>query len=525
MNNFPKFGDGGGLFGTLPTKSSIQIGGLPETLKAKKSITLVTGFLGAGKTTLINELLPSLPKNTRFIINDMGVTNIDAERIQSDDTVQLEDSCICCGSLDELIRAIEDSSAEHILIEPTGIASPQSILGYLQEKGYEVSTITVVNTDSFEEYVSDEAMSATLISQIQVASIIALRGKSENQEYFSKWLEKYGLQEISQIPLPEVQHGMEILPGQEASDFYKNFWEQVEGLRTDTQSDVSDIMAGHFKGQSESFQGKQISDEGLQKYITYLTEQGIRVLRAKGTNADGEFDYAGGMYKERSGVGFSHFVIITDKSLSQQERDILDTFITKYPSMQKNTVEIPSFEESETYIQKLVEQYKEYMEMYTEKQGIEKSVQDESISEKEKAAFVRVLNTLNFKLQKLGDAMKFDNPFIWIGYKKAAYEGTENEIPTLGAFRDHCAIDNPDSRYICKKRFLFLNRILKERYGVDFSQDSDTLHAEISLGEILALPEIEALSRDETFMKEWLGYEYFERGGKTMKWENYHSLA
>ena len=113
-------------------------------------ITLVTGYLGSGKTTLINNIL----KNDKgykmaVIVNDIGEVNIDADLIQkggvvsSDDAslVPLQNGCICCALNEDLINQIlqlvKSQKFDHILIEASGICEPipivQSIVAIEQQ--------------------------------------------------------------------------------------------------------------------------------------------------------------------------------------------------------------------------------------------------------------------------------------------------------------------------------------------------------------------------------------------------------
>lgn len=522
MNNRPTFWNSGGLFWTLPEKWSLKIWWLSEALWIKKSITLITGFLWAGKTTLITWILPHLPENTTIIVNDIWAINIDAGRLKSDNTVALEENCICCGAYDELVKAIEESSNEHILIEPTGIATPESLLQYFQEKWHEVSVVTVINTDNFWEQVTNELMSTTLISQIKAANILALRWDKKNKQEFQSWLEKFSIEDIPQSILPVEKWWVEILPGQE-SDFYEKFWQQVDEFRWQVTLNIESIVSWHFRWNTSLHEWVGISDTWLYEYITYLKNQDIQVLRAKGINGEGWFDYVLWEYKESPELWFPRFVIITDKALSQEQKNMLKFYQNKYPIMQIQWPEIPDFKKSGISIKRLVEQYWEYMKMYTQKWVLVSRLESWSDSQEESESLVRAINTLDFQLQKLWDDMKFDTPFIWIGYKKEAYDGTQKEITTLWDFRNHCAIDDPASKYICKKRFIFLNQVLKERYWIDLSVDTEDLNEATNLTDILQLSVLEELSQDEVFMKEWLWYEYFERWGKTMKWENYSS--
>ncbi|MFC6716748.1 CobW family GTP-binding protein [Natrialbaceae archaeon GCM10025810] len=96
-------------------------------------VTVVTGYLGAGKTTLINHVL-SNPGDRRVavIVNDMGEVNVDAELIarENDDEgiVDLSNGCICCrlrgDLLDEAARLAERREFDALLVEASGISEP-----------------------------------------------------------------------------------------------------------------------------------------------------------------------------------------------------------------------------------------------------------------------------------------------------------------------------------------------------------------------------------------------------------------
>ena len=103
-------------------------------------ITLVTGYLGSGKTTLINNILNN-DKGYKMavIVNDIGEVNIDADLIQKggvvnvgDDLVPLQNGCICCNLNEDLIKQIlelaRSQKYDHILIEASGICEPVPIV-------------------------------------------------------------------------------------------------------------------------------------------------------------------------------------------------------------------------------------------------------------------------------------------------------------------------------------------------------------------------------------------------------------
>ncbi|MCT4602112.1 MAG: GTP-binding protein [Marinifilum sp.] len=103
----------------------------------KIPVTVITGFLGAGKTSLLNHLIADYPdKKFAIIENEFGEENIDSslvENIQSEDIFELSNGCICCNLNQELfvvLQKLVESKHDfnHLLIETTGIADPGSIL-------------------------------------------------------------------------------------------------------------------------------------------------------------------------------------------------------------------------------------------------------------------------------------------------------------------------------------------------------------------------------------------------------------
>ena len=104
-------------------------------------ILLVTGFLGAGKTTVVNHLLAHAEgRRIAAVVNDFGAINIDAELIAgaSDGVVSLANGCICCSLEGDLLRTLatllrRDPKPEYIVIETSGVADPADIVRNLMD--------------------------------------------------------------------------------------------------------------------------------------------------------------------------------------------------------------------------------------------------------------------------------------------------------------------------------------------------------------------------------------------------------
>ncbi len=108
-------------------------------------ITLITGYLGSGKTTLINYLLKNASGyKMAVIVNDIGEVNIDADLIEhggvvsgkDDNLVALQNGCICCtlkkDLMDQITGLVNERKFDHILIEASGICEPVPIAQTLQ---------------------------------------------------------------------------------------------------------------------------------------------------------------------------------------------------------------------------------------------------------------------------------------------------------------------------------------------------------------------------------------------------------
>src|SRR5689334_9991881 len=95
-------------------------------------LTVIGGFLGAGKTTLVNHLLRGgHGRRIAVMVNDFGAINIDAELVadRAADTISLANGCICCSIGDSLMLALIEllhrpDPPEHLVIEASGVADP-----------------------------------------------------------------------------------------------------------------------------------------------------------------------------------------------------------------------------------------------------------------------------------------------------------------------------------------------------------------------------------------------------------------
>jgi G3E family GTPase len=146
-------------------------------------ILLVTGFLGAGKTTVVNHLLAHAEgRRIAAVVNDFGAINIDAELIAgaSDGVVSLANGCICCSLEGDLLRTLStllrrDPKPEYIVIETSGVADPADIVRNLMDpvilREAPLETVLCVMDATAPTAALEDALQR---SQLRVADIVAL---------------------------------------------------------------------------------------------------------------------------------------------------------------------------------------------------------------------------------------------------------------------------------------------------------------------------------------------------------------
>jgi len=146
-------------------------------------VVLVTGFLGSGKTTVVNHLLAHAEgRRIAAVVNDFGAINIDAELITgaADGVVSLNNGCICCSLESDLLRTLadllrRDPRPEVIVIETSGVADPTDVVRNLMDpviwREAPLETVLCVVDATTPVAVLDDAL---LRSQIRASDVVAL---------------------------------------------------------------------------------------------------------------------------------------------------------------------------------------------------------------------------------------------------------------------------------------------------------------------------------------------------------------
>ncbi len=131
-------------------------------IATKLPVTVLSGFLGAGKTTVLSHVLNNRQgKKVAVIVNDMSEINIDSAIVQSDVSlnrseeklVEMSNGCICCtlreDLLEEVTKLAQDGRFDYLLIESTGISEPLPVaetFTFADENGVSLSDVANLDT-------------------------------------------------------------------------------------------------------------------------------------------------------------------------------------------------------------------------------------------------------------------------------------------------------------------------------------------------------------------------------------------
>lgn len=155
-----------------------------DTPKQGLPVTIITGFLGSGKTTMLNHILTNQQGlKTAVLVNEFGEIGIDNELIveTEDNLVTLNNGCVCCTINNDLVEAIytvleREEKIDYLVVETTGLADPLPVaLTFLGTELRDMtrldSIITLVDCENFS---LDLFNSEAAYSQITYGDIIVL---------------------------------------------------------------------------------------------------------------------------------------------------------------------------------------------------------------------------------------------------------------------------------------------------------------------------------------------------------------
>ena len=147
-------------------------------------VTIVGGYLGAGKTTLINNMLRNASgQRLAILVNEFGELPIDEDLIEaeSDEMISLAGGCICCSFGDNLVEALVslsklDPAPDHIVVEASGVAIPGSIAASLSlVLGFRLNALVVLaDGGTALDLARDKYMGDTILRQLEDADLVVM---------------------------------------------------------------------------------------------------------------------------------------------------------------------------------------------------------------------------------------------------------------------------------------------------------------------------------------------------------------
>lgn len=180
-------------------------------------VSILGGYLGAGKTTLVNHLLRHADGlRIAVLVNEFGALPIDADLIEAqDDTlISIAGGCVCCSYGNDLIQAMVDLSKmeiapDHVLIESSGVALPGAIAASISliEDMVVEGVIVMCDAETIRDQLANEYIGDTIERQLADADLVLLNKAdllSETElDAVAGWLK-------TQVP------GAEVVPAQMA---------------------------------------------------------------------------------------------------------------------------------------------------------------------------------------------------------------------------------------------------------------------------------------------------------------------
>lgn len=161
-------------------------------------VTLIAGYLGAGKTTWLNARIETgLPAGALILVNDFGTINIDAELIayRDDRVLRLTNGCICCSLSESLAVQLADIARwekrpSAVFIETSGVAEPARIADLIRvSRAFTLEEIVcLVDGESLQARLADARVAALVEGQIAAADRVIVNRLEQASPETSAWV-------------------------------------------------------------------------------------------------------------------------------------------------------------------------------------------------------------------------------------------------------------------------------------------------------------------------------------------------
>jgi len=252
-----------------------------------KPVTLISGYLGAGKTTLVNHLLRHANgRRIAVAVNEFGALPIDQDLIEqaSGDVLTLAGGCICCSFGDDLTSGLIGLAARRdidcILIETSGVALPGAVaqsLSLVAGLSHE-ATLVLIDAETARKLARDKYLADTILRQLAEADLVVLNKIDLVSQQMRSELRAWLADVASRAKIVETEFGAlapDIAFGAYAPSAFA--------------ADAPHATHGGAQPQSQSFEIAHALD--VARLATALAGEATGLVRAKGflRDADGEW--------------------------------------------------------------------------------------------------------------------------------------------------------------------------------------------------------------------------------------------
>ena len=211
-------------------------------------LTVISGYLGAGKTTLINRLLAEdHGLKLLVMVNDFGAINIDASLLvsASDDTIALTNGCVCCTMGADLFLALGDAldrapRPDHLVIEASGVADPAAIANAAiaePDMSY-AGIVTLADARNVDTLLDDPLIAPQVAQQITAADLVLISKTDTLDARLARRIRDLGAVDPTLIPagpLAPLLFGVTPLPRARGASRHPAYasWQHESGVTVD----------------------------------------------------------------------------------------------------------------------------------------------------------------------------------------------------------------------------------------------------------------------------------------------------
>lgn len=144
--------------------------------------TVIGGFLGSGKTTLINAILATATERMAVVVNDLGEINVDAALVSSatEEAIELTNGCVCCSIGSSFAATLKDictgpNPPQRVVVECSGAAEPARVAAYGNRKVLDPATVIVVaDATDIRRRAEDRRFADLVLAQLTSADLVAI---------------------------------------------------------------------------------------------------------------------------------------------------------------------------------------------------------------------------------------------------------------------------------------------------------------------------------------------------------------